>query len=219
MTKFSEWWVGSRRTGIVPHVPHMRRRRAPAPEERLRDAERTRQRIVDAALQEFGAKGFAGARVADIAERAGVNQQLISYYFGGKQGLYDELLARWYQLEAALAEPSRPFADVVLGYLRAIHDQPALGRLLAWDELTAHHDGGIPDHEAPEVADIRRRQAQGELDPDLDPACLLLAVMGAVAAAVSLPGTAAQICRVDPGSPEFLERYSTFLRHLVDRLR
>jgi TetR/AcrR family transcriptional regulator len=216
MTKSIAWW-GARYRLTMP--PEHHRRRSPAPEERQRDAERTRQRIVDAALHEFGAKGFAGARVADIAARAGVNQQLISYYFGGKQGLYDELRERWYQLEATLAEPSRPFVDVVVGYLNAVHEQPALGRLLVWDELTAHHDGAIPDHEAPEVTDIRRRQAEGELAADLDPGFLLLAIMGAVAAPVTMPGTAAQICGVDPSSAEFAERYSALLRQLVERLR
>ena len=38
-------------------------------------------------IAEFSAKGFAGARVSEIAARAGVNQQLIAYYFDGKQGL------------------------------------------------------------------------------------------------------------------------------------
>ena len=33
-------------------------------------------------------QGLAGARVNDIADRAGVNKQLISYYFGGKEGLF-----------------------------------------------------------------------------------------------------------------------------------
>ena len=58
-------------------------RRAPAPHERQRDPERTKARILDAATEEFSAKGFAGARVSEIAARAGVNQQLIAYYFDG----------------------------------------------------------------------------------------------------------------------------------------
>src|SRR5581483_9805400 len=66
-------------------------RRQPAPDERKRDADRTRERILEAAIAEFGAHGFAGARVSAIAQRAGVNQQLISYYFDGKAGLYQAL--------------------------------------------------------------------------------------------------------------------------------
>ena len=48
-------------------------RRSPAAGERQRDAERSRQALLTAALDEFSLKGFAGARVAEIAERAGVS--------------------------------------------------------------------------------------------------------------------------------------------------
>ena len=71
------------------------RRRSPAAHERRRDAERTRQALLDAALTEFAAKGRTGARVSEIAGRAGVNKQLISYYFGGKDGLYRALVEGW----------------------------------------------------------------------------------------------------------------------------
>ena len=49
------------------------RRRAPAGADRQRDAERSRQALLAAALEEFSVRRFAGARVADIARRAGVN--------------------------------------------------------------------------------------------------------------------------------------------------
>lgn len=48
--------------------------------------------ILTAARGEFGEQGFAGARVDRIARRAGVNKQLIFYYFGSKQGLYRSVL-------------------------------------------------------------------------------------------------------------------------------
>jgi len=44
--------------------------------------------ILRAARREFGSHGFAGARVDHIARRAGVNKQLIYYYFGSKNGLF-----------------------------------------------------------------------------------------------------------------------------------
>jgi len=69
-----------------------RPRRAPAAADRRRDPERTRAALLDAALQEFAAKGRAGARVSEIAARAGVDKQLISYYFGGKDGLLEALV-------------------------------------------------------------------------------------------------------------------------------
>ncbi|URM95556.1 TetR/AcrR family transcriptional regulator [Actinomadura madurae] len=58
-----------------------------------------------AALDEFSAKGYAGARVGDIAKRAGLNKQLITYYFGGKEGLYRAVEEQWLADEAELVPP------------------------------------------------------------------------------------------------------------------
>jgi len=49
-----------------------------------------RQRIVLAALAVFGTEGFDGASTRVIAARAGVVLPALQYYFGGKQGLYQE---------------------------------------------------------------------------------------------------------------------------------
>jgi TetR/AcrR family transcriptional regulator len=145
-----------------------RARRAPEPGERLRDHTRTRQRILDAALAEFAEfaefadKGYAGARVREIAQRAGVNTQLLSYYFGGKEGLYNELMATWHRQEALMAQGDASFADGIAGYLRAFAARPELLRMFAWEGLTRQSGPRPPDTELgrgeePEVTDIRRR--------------------------------------------------------------
>jgi TetR/AcrR family transcriptional regulator len=50
---------------------------------------RSKQLIADAALAEFAMHGFAGARTDRIAGRAGVNKQLIYYYYGSKAKLFE----------------------------------------------------------------------------------------------------------------------------------
>src|SRR5438046_554474 len=61
-------------------------------------------RIVAAAREEFARRGFAGARVEQIARRAGVNKQLLFYYFHSKRGLFQAVLAQSAgELETALA--------------------------------------------------------------------------------------------------------------------
>jgi TetR/AcrR family transcriptional regulator len=61
-------------------------------------------RIVTAAREEFSRRGFDGARVDQIARRAGVNKQLLFYYFHSKRGLFGAVLARGAaELEQALA--------------------------------------------------------------------------------------------------------------------
>ena len=73
-----------------------------------RDPERTRAALLDAALLEFsGEAGPARAR-ATIAARAGVNKQLISHHFGGKDGLYRALIERWLAERGVLRRPRRP---------------------------------------------------------------------------------------------------------------
>jgi TetR/AcrR family transcriptional regulator len=53
-----------------------------------RDPAATRRKLLTAARLEFARHGFAGARVDEIAERAGVNKQLVYHHFGDKDALY-----------------------------------------------------------------------------------------------------------------------------------
>jgi TetR/AcrR family transcriptional regulator len=59
-----------------------------------RDLNRSRERIFDAALQEFATRGFAGARTGANARRASINEQMIFHCFVSKEGLYREVLHR-----------------------------------------------------------------------------------------------------------------------------
>jgi TetR/AcrR family transcriptional regulator len=61
-------------------------------------------RIVAAAREEFARRGFAGARIDQIAQRAGVNKQLLFYYYHSKRGLFQAVLTQsGAELERALA--------------------------------------------------------------------------------------------------------------------
>jgi AcrR family transcriptional regulator len=190
-------------------------RRAPSPEERQRDAERSRQRLLAAALNEFSERGYAGARVTSIAARAGVNAQLISYYFGGKPGLYDAVSQRWFEQEANIATADAALDEVAVAYLRTTLDDPRLTRLLLWDGLT----GGDADQEPEDLTDLRRRQAQGEIAPDLDPAMFQLALMGAILAPIALPQVVRRLTGLHATDPEFKESYARQLRRIVQLLR
>src|SRR6184192_4233284 len=66
-------------------------------------------RIVTAARDEFARHGFDGARVDQIARLAGVNKQLLFYYFHSKRGLFQAVLAQSAgELETALGELAYP---------------------------------------------------------------------------------------------------------------
>lgn len=186
-------------------------RRTPAPHERQRDSERTKARIIEAAVEEFSAKGYAGARVSEIAARAGVNQQLIAYYFDSKEGLHRELGRRWRAYEADTFPDDMPFDEMIKQYVRA-SGEPG-GRLLAWQGLadTGEDDPDVVERNARlqhEVEVIRERQRAGELDDRLDPAAIVLISMSAANALAVYPHVARGLFGKDGSSAELMEHYA-----------
>lgn len=60
----------------------------PALRRASREGEDARQRLVQAGLRLFAARGYANTTTRELADAAGVNVASISYYFGDKAGLY-----------------------------------------------------------------------------------------------------------------------------------
>jgi TetR/AcrR family transcriptional regulator len=193
-------------------------RRVPEPANRKLDAERSCRRLLDAAMEEFAAKGYAGARVQDIADRAGLNKQLINYYFGGKEGLYQALHRRWLKSEATFNDPEVPLDELVTRYLHHALRDPRGVRLSAWQGLSEGPgaDAGVDDRE--DLSDLERRKEAGELGDDLDPGAVMMLLIGAVSASTVMPQMVRRIFGMDPGSPEFEEHYAEQLRRIVRRL-
>jgi AcrR family transcriptional regulator len=187
---------------------------------RQRDADRARRLLLDAALEEFSAKGYAGARTQDIAARAGVNKQLIAYYFGGKAGLYRAVGEQWFALEQGFAAPELPFDELVDAYARNLDRRMA--RLLVWEGLRPTGESADEDPAGGEdesVSALRARQQAGEIAAELDPRYVNLAMMGMLLAPITVPQLARRVTGLDPESPEFLQEYRLFVRQLAERLK
>jgi TetR/AcrR family transcriptional regulator len=174
---------------------------------------------MDAALAEFSEHGYAGARTVAIARRAGVNPQLISYYFDGKAGLYRALNRQWRATSAPLSDLAVPLSQVVVNFVRANAAHRDWARMLVWEGMAA--TGGDADEPNPfseMVEGVRERQRRGELAAELDPATVLIVLFSAALAPTSLPHVLAQITGTSAGSEEFLGRYSAGLERIVERL-
>jgi AcrR family transcriptional regulator len=65
---------------------------AAAPKRRTHTPEARRAAILAAALEEFTARGYEGARLDDVAKRAGVAKGTIYLYFADKEALFQELV-------------------------------------------------------------------------------------------------------------------------------
>ncbi|WP_020666530.1 TetR/AcrR family transcriptional regulator [Amycolatopsis nigrescens] len=205
-------------------MPTSKPRRSPQPQERQRDPDRTRKLILDAAAAEFAAHGYAGGRIAAIATRAGVNQQLISYYFGGKEGLYQALSESWRQRESELVSQGMPLSEQIRRYALEALNNPDGVRLLAWGGLEYTGPESDPDH-APRaerlqdsIDEIRALQTAGRLPAEVDPACLMVMLMAAAMATTTLPHVIEGVCQADPRSPDFVRHYAEQLAVLTGLL-
>lgn len=95
---------------------------------KTRDRQVTEEKILTAALAEFGEFGLSGARVDRIADRAEVNKAMIYYYFKNKEELYERILRNttgmiFTKLKERLPESGDPvesLKSVVSGYMELI---------------------------------------------------------------------------------------------------
>ncbi len=96
-------------------------------------ADETRRLLLKAAQAVFAESGLEGARIDAIAQRAGVNKQLVYHYFGSKDGLYSAVLEKVY------AQIREREAELHLG---AIPAEEAMRRLIefSYDYLDDNRD-------------------------------------------------------------------------------
>lgn len=145
-----------------------------------------RERLLQAARACFLGDDYHQVTTRQIAEMAGANQSMIRYYFGSKEGLYEEMLREAFNpLLEVLDGPLLASVDGFAGFLRLYYDamasQPELPRLvlkvLALNRgpgrrflqqlLERGRSGG-----ARRVADLKQA---GRIDPETDPDMLRMA--------------------------------------------
>ena len=77
----------------------------------------TEEKIFNAATLEFEEKGMEGARMQDIADRAGINKALLHYYFRSKdklfQAVFDKLAEKMFQKYAGILETEMPIEEKI----------------------------------------------------------------------------------------------------------
>jgi AcrR family transcriptional regulator len=95
------------------------------------DGQRTRQAILDAALDLFADKGFFGTSLRDVAAAVGVRESALYNYFAGKDALFEALLAAH---QATKSERLTVFAEGPIADGRALLEQLALTTLESFVE-------------------------------------------------------------------------------------
>lgn len=145
-----------------------------------------RARLLKAALDCFLADEYHKVTTRLIAERAGANVSMIRYYFGNKEGLYEEMIRETLNpllevLDGPLLASTEGFADFFRLYYAAMSKQPEFPKLIL--KVLALNQG--PGRRfirqllergrsrgARKVADLK---TEGQIEPSVDPDVLRLA--------------------------------------------
>jgi AcrR family transcriptional regulator len=190
----------------------------------------SQHRILDAASAVFAEEGFAGARVDEIAHRAGVNKAMLYYHVGNKQALYTAVLARNFdRMEEALTDG---FADrgsarerleaIISGVARILKELPDHPRIV----LREFASGGT--NLQPEIIErlvrvlgmVRKLLSEGVRTEEFratDPVMTHLALVGAALVLNVAAPLRQRVSEIDPdiGIPDDNADVGAFLADLL----
>ncbi|MFE2969708.1 TetR/AcrR family transcriptional regulator [Streptomyces sp. NPDC059340] len=183
--------------------------RSPSVNEELR--RRSRERLLQAAVELVNERGYEATTLGDIADRAGSARGLVSYYFPGKRQLLQSAVHRMMHrtLEEGLEREPRTedgrerlarAIDAILGLAR---DRPVLMRQHMAGILQG--EGFVQCPEQQRLAQLLRETVAGygSQNADTDYPMLRAVLMGAVYAAL-VPGVPMPVPRL---RAELFERY------------
>jgi AcrR family transcriptional regulator len=188
------------------------------------------ERILAAALEAFSEHGFDGAKMRDIAARAGVTLGLLQYYFGSKQKLWRAAVDRAFEdmrggLQALLADdssadPRERLRQIVRAHVSFVAQRPEFVRLM--------HDEGkrrgprmrwLVDRHVKPIYEtmlpmIRRAQAEGVFPADIAPIHFLYSLVGAVGVIFHQAEECKRLSGVDPTEEVAVEAHTRAVEHL-----
>lgn len=172
----------------------------------------TLHKILDAASAVFAEHGFAGARVDEIARRAGVNKAMLYYHVGNKQALYTVVLTRNFDrmeeaLRGALATTGsardrlRSIIGGVAGVLRELPDHSRIV-LREFASGGSNLEPEVLARMAKVLATVRGLLGQGvrsgEFRP-IDPVMTHLTLVGASLILHAVLPLRQRVSEIDPG--------------------
>jgi len=141
----------------------------------------TAMKILAAAESIFLEKGFEGASINHIADKAGINKSLIYHHFESKENLWKTVKANLIrgEDEKALDQitfPTDTFKNFLTAFVtfrfQVYNKNPAIARLIAWQRLekASEEIQGVNRNDLIDLSpQIEEFQSRGEVRSELDP--------------------------------------------------
>ncbi len=193
----------------------------PTPQPVQRNPDRTRRRILQAAIRLFANHGFHAVSVDQIVGKARVNKRMVYHYFGSKDALFEAALSEVYQriesIEFHAVErgrsPREKLSRLLESYFEFLDHEPEFTRLLQWENLEKGRHLTKENHlltKNPFLARFRTivedGVAAGEFRRDLDVTHLMIHFIGLCFIYHSNRFSLSQSLELDLGDPKVKER-------------
>lgn len=183
-----------------------------------------RSRLIQAALDCFIADDYHKVSTRRIAECAGANVSMIRYYFGSKEGLYEEMLRETLSplldvLDGPLLASTAGFADFLGLYYRTMSARPEFPKLIL-KVLALRHGPGrrfiqqlLERGRTRGAGKVAELKTQGQVAPSIDPDILRLAFVSLAMTPMLLKEIFEEQME-RPMDEAFLHKLATFNGHL-----
>ena len=189
----------------------------------------TRERILRAALASFSEAGFDGAKMRNIAARAGVTLGLLQYHFGSKLTLWKAAVDRAFaelelQLQAVLSDPGADLRErlrmVIRAQVRFVGANPEFVRLMheegkrrgprmRW--LVDRHAKPMFDHLMPLM---QQAQQAGLVPADVALIHFAYTLIGAIDLIFHQAEECKRLTGIDPTDPDEIAAHARAVEHL-----
>ena len=156
----------------------------------------TRNAILEAAVEEFIERGFAGVRMEHVAKRAGYNKALVYRWFTDRETLFREALKRRFSQRAA-SDPN---------FMRMI-----LREALELREKEPVHAEFRREYYRRQIEILKSFQMKKRIGAEFDPEMLFLALLSVVTLTSVLPQIVQLATGLRPEDKKFQRRWKAFL--------
>lgn len=188
-----------------------------------------RERLIDAALAEFGAHGFAGASTRAIARRVGAHQPQINYHFASKEALWAAALdhlfaelalamqdvgsARVLAGSGNLADTATAFAEMIRRFVRFAARHPELNRIIVHEATanSARVNWITKRHVQPLYGTVRklwRRLRRAGIAAPIDDRLFHYVLVGAASMIYVNAPEARLLTGIEPTTPRWVEAHA-----------
>jgi AcrR family transcriptional regulator len=201
-----------------------------SPQRILRNPDRTRRRILQAAIRLFAARGFHAVSVDEIVGQARVNKRMVYHYFGSKDALFEAALSEVYKRIEAIEfhavergrSPREKLSRLLESYFEFLDVEPEFTRLLQWENLEKGRHLTKKNHLLTKNPFLERFRtivqdgvAAGEFRSDLDVTHLMIHFIGLCFIYHSNRFSLSQSLELDLGNAQVKERGLSQVLRLV----